>query len=235
MSLFNRMSDIINANMNAMLERAEDPEKMIRLITQEMQDTLVEVRSATARHWADKKAVHQQLDTLKAVSADWETRANLAINRGRDDLAKAALAERRDCETAIVHLAAELNTLDTSLATLQEDTQRLEDKLQQARSRQKAVILRGETAQSRLQVKRQLHSSRHEETLVKFEVYERRLDDMESHLEAWELGQNTKQQSLHNEINDLHADSLLEAELAALKAKAHMDERSATPQSVTQE
>jgi phage shock protein A len=219
MSLFNRMSDIVNANMNAMLEKAEDPEKMIRLITQEMQDTLVEVRSATARHLADKKAVNQQIDSLHAKSADWESRANLAINRGRDDLAKAALAERRNCETAIAHLTAERATLDTSLSTLQDDTQKLEEKLQQARSRQQAVILRGETAKSRMQVKVQLHSPRHDDTLLKFEAYERRLDDMESQLEAWELGENSQSQGLHNEINALAADTQLEAELAALKAK----------------
>ncbi|MFT4632533.1 MAG: phage shock protein A [Candidatus Pseudothioglobus sp.] len=219
MSLLNRMSDIVNANMNAMLEKAEDPEKMIRLITQEMQDTLVEVRATTVRHLADKKAINQQIDTLRATSNDWETRANLAIERDRDDLAKAALAERRSAETAIAQLAAELTTLDTSLSNLTDDTQRLEDKLQQARSRQKAVILRGATAKSRMQVKRQLHSPRHDDTLLKFEAYERRLDDMEGQLEAWELGESTQRQSLHNEINGLHADALLEAELAALKAK----------------
>ena len=219
MRLFNRMSDIINANMNAMLEKAEDPEKMIRLITQEMQDTLVDVRATTVRHLADKKAINQQVDTLRATATDWETRANLAIERDRDDLAKAALAERRTTETAIAQLAAELTTLDTSLSNLADDTQRLEDKLQQARSRQKALILRGETAKSRMQVKRQLHSPRHDDTLLKFEAYERRLDDREGQLEAWELGENTQRQNLRNEINGLHADALLEAELAALKAK----------------
>jgi phage shock protein A len=219
MSLFNRMSDIINANMNAMLEKAEDPEKMIRLITQEMQDTLVEVRSGTARHLADRKAINQQIDTLRATSAEWAQRANLAIERNRDDLAKAALAERRTSDTAIVHLTAELTTLNTSLGNLKDDTQRLEDKLQQARSRQKALILRGETAKSRIQVKRQLHSPRHDDSLLKFEAYERRLDDMEGQLEAWELGEKTQRQNLHNEIHELHVDALLEVELATLKAR----------------
>jgi phage shock protein A len=233
MRLFNRMSDIINANVNAMLEKAEDPEKMIRLITQEMQDSLIEVRSATARHLADKKAVNQQIDTLRATSADWEARANLAINRDRDDLAKAALTERRSNETAIAHLMAELATLDTSLDKLRDDTQRLEDKLQQARGRQKALILRGETAKSRMQIKRQLHSPLHDNTLLKFEAYERRLDDMEGQLEAWELGENTQRQNLHNEINELHADALLEAELTALKARQPSIEANRSIQSDT--
>lgn len=224
MSVFNRMSDIINANLNAMLEKAEDPEKMVRMITREMEETLVEVRSASASNLADKKHLEQQLAYLKRQVSDWESRAELAITKGRDDLARAAIAERCNAEQAVVNAQADLIHLEHAIAKLKTDTDQLEDKLSQARMREKALILRGKTAQSRMKVKRQINNPRYEDSLLKFESYERRLDEMEGQLESWELGNTT----LKDEINSLERDSRLDEELAALKSRVHSSQVAVT-------
>jgi phage shock protein A len=215
MSVLNRLSDIINANLNATLDKAEDPEKMLRLITQEMQDTLALARTSTARNLAERKALQTQMENMQATAKGWQDRAATAINHGRDDLAKAALAENRKLDEAMAALQAELQQLDASTVKLQADSLQLENKLQQARVRQKAMIMRGETARSRLQVKQQLSSSRYADNLVKFEACERRLDDMEGQLEAWELGNA----NLADEFRSMEEESLLDADLAALKAR----------------
>ena len=157
MSVFNRLSDIINSNLNTILEQAEDPEKIVRMITQEMQDTLVEVRSASARHLADKRHIEKQLRHIRAESMGWERKAELAIDKGRDDLAKAALKEKSFVDQAQAQAEADLINIEATLEKLQADTANLEEKLRQAKARQKALILRGQTAKSRIKVQRQLH------------------------------------------------------------------------------
>ena len=213
MSVFNRLSDIINSNLNTILEQAEDPEKIVRMITQEMQDTLVEVRSASARHLADKRHIEKQLRHIRAESMGWERKAELAIDKGRDDLAKAALKEKSFVDQAQAQAEADLINIEATLEKLQADTANLEEKLRQAKARQKALILRGQTAKSRIKVQRQLHDVSFDDAFSRFDSYERKLDELEGEVEAYSLGNV----SLSAEIENLKDADFLDTELAALK------------------
>jgi phage shock protein A len=215
MSVFNRLSDIVNANLNAMLDQAEDPEKIVRLITQEMQDTLVEVRSTSARYLADKRQLEKQLRLIRAESTTWERKAELAIDKGRDDLAKAALREKSLVDEVETRLQADIIHVDVAIEKLRADTVSLEEKLVQAKARQKALILRGQTARSRIKVKSQLNDLSFDDAFNRFEVYERKLDEMEGEVEAFDLGNLT----LSAEIESLQTDHELDAELALLKQR----------------
>jgi len=223
MSVFNRLSDIVNANLNSILEQAEDPEKIVRLITQEMQDTLVEVRSESARHMADRRQVAKQLHHIQAESAAWERKAELAIDKGRDDLAKAALREKSFVDDAQTRVQGDLIHIEAAIEKLRIDTGSLEEKLRQAKARQKALIVRGQTAKSRIKVQRQLNDTSFDSAFERFDLYERRLDEMEGEVEAFDLGSL----SLSAEIENLQADTTLDAELAKLK------NRLAKPQVIT--
>lgn len=223
MSVFNRLSDIVNANLNSILEQAEDPEKIVRLITQEMQDTLVEVRSASARHMADRRQLAKQLEHIQAESSGWERKAELAIDKGRDDLAKAALREKTFVDDAETRVQGDLIHIEAAIEKLRIDTDSLEEKLHQAKARQKSLIVRGQTAKSRMQVKRQLNDDSFDNAFERFDLYERRLDEMEGEVEAFDLGKLT----LSAEIESLQTDTALDAELALLK------KRLAKPQTMT--
>jgi len=222
MGVFNRLSDIINANINSILEEAEDPEKMIRMISQEMQDTLVEVRSMSARYIADRKDVDKRMRRLRTEAETWESKAELAVSRGRDDLAKAALKEKGRLDEVIDQLQHESTELDRAISKLKGDTAQLQEKLKQAKARQKALILRGKTAKSRLKVKRQLSQVDVDSAFDKFDVYERRLDEMEGEIEAYDLSSRT----LSEEIASLEDDTQLDEELAKLKVRMQTETRS---------
>lgn len=215
MSVFSRFADIINANINALLDQAEDPEKMVVLITREMEETLVEVRSTTAKYIADKKQIRKRIHWLEKEVKTWDEKAELAIRKARDDLAKAALRERGIVSHAAAVLEADLVHIDHSLCKLQSDTQRLQAKLQEAKARQDALVMRGKTASCRLQVKRQLHDANIDDALHRFDAYERKLDDLEGQVDAYDLGQQT----LADEIAALEQGESLDKELAALKSR----------------
>lgn len=215
MSVFSRFADIINTNINAILDQAEDPEKMVVLITREMEETLVEVRSTTAKYIADKKQIRKRIHWLEKDVKTWEEKAELAIRMARDDLAKAALRERGIVSQAAAALEADLVHIDRNLCKLQSDTQSLQAKLQEAKSRQDALVMRGKTASSRLQVKRQLHDVNIDDALARFDAYERKLDDLEGQVESYDLGQQT----LSDEIAALEHGESLDKELAALKSR----------------
>lgn len=215
MGVFTRFNDIINSNISALLDRAEDPEKMVRLITLEMEETIVEVRATSARYIADKKVIHKRIAWLQRESEEWENKAEVAISKGRDDLAKAALREKTETDHANTVLTADLEQIENNITKLQQDTSRLQLKLEEARTRQKALIIRGQTVSSRLRVKKQLHNDDIHEALSRFESYERQLDDLEGQIESYDLGQ----QSLAAEIASLETDETLDRELAALKSR----------------
>src|SRR5262245_21840999 len=159
MSVFSRMTDIINSNLNALLDKAEDPEKMVRLIIQEMEETLVEVRTVSARTIADKKELGRRRDWLREEATEWERKAEVAIRKGRDDLARAAIAERNKARENAESAANELSLLDGTLAKLSDDTAALQQKIKDAKTRQNAIIMRGKAAKTRLGVKRQLNDA----------------------------------------------------------------------------
>ena len=215
MSIFSRFTDIINSNINSILDKAEDPQKMVRLIIQEMEDTLVEVRSASAKTIASKKDIQLQIDKLAHQAQDWSAKAELAISKEREDLARAALQERSKCNDTAEILGNELENIDIQLSKLQVETGQLQDKLADAKARQKTILLRQSTATSRLDVKKTLDSSKVEDAMGRFEQYERRINDIEAQVEAYDLGKK----SLHDEFAELEADGKVEDELAALKAK----------------
>lgn len=215
MGIFTRFADIVNSNINALLDKAEDPEKMVRLIIQEMEDTLVEVRSTSARTLAEKKDLVRRIDQFEKQAADWQEKAELALTKEREDLAKAALLERRKVSDAATALSAELAKVDEHIARLQEETAALQAKLADAKNRQKAILLRQQAASSRLEVKRTLDSGKIDDAMARFDRFERKIDDIESQIESYDMGKKT----LADEINDLAKGSEVDDELAALKAK----------------
>lgn len=218
MGIFSRMTDIINSNLNAMLDSAEDPQKMIRLIIQEMEDTLVEVRSSSARVLADRKAARRRVQRYYDEMAAWEDKARLAVDKGREDLAKAALYERQLLSEEAAAVEAELVALDEHIEQLDEEVDQLQQKLSDAKARQKAMQMRSDTVESRIKVKRQIHRDVLNEAFEKFERFERRMDNLESEVEAMDMGRGGKS-DLAAEIQALAEDEQLNEELANLKAR----------------
>jgi phage shock protein A len=215
MGIFSRFTDIVNSNINAILDKAEDPEKMVRLIIQEMEDTLVEVRSASAKTLATKKEIVAHVTKLQAEVADWSAKAELAITKDREDLARAALQEKKKTEEHVNVLIQELGSVDEQISKLQSEVGQLQDKLADAKARQKAIILRQKTVSSRLEVKKTLDSSKVDAAMGRFEQYERKIDDLESQVDAYDLGKK----SLADEFAELESDDEIDNELAALKKK----------------
>ena len=215
MGIFSRMTDIINSNLNAILDKAEDPEKMVRLIIQEMEETLVEVRSTSARAIADRKELLRKQDWLRKDAGQWERKAEVAISKGRDDLAKGALVERNRTLEAVEAVTHDLAILDETLEKLNSDIGALQAKIKDAKARQSAIIMRGKTAQSRLGVRRQLSDHSIDDAMQRFEAYERKMDDLEGQVESYDMGQKT----LADEIADLETDERIDRELEALKAR----------------
>ncbi len=222
MGIFSRVSDIVNSNINVLLDKAEDPEKMVRLMIMEMEETLVEVRTTSARLIADKKTLLRKREQLAEVAQEWNRKAELALRKDREDLARAALLEKQRIELDVEDLAAELAEYDSSLDKLNQDLAQLQAKLGDAKARQKSLVVRSKTGRSRLDMRRHLHKDAIEEALGKFERYERKLDELEGQVEAFDLGQ----QDLADEISELENDDKIAAELAAIKARMQKDSAS---------
>lgn len=216
MSIFSRMSDIVNSNINAILDTAEDPDKIIRMVIQEMEDTLVEVRSSAARAIADQKEVARKSKRLDELQGDWQKKAELALSKDREDLATAALVEKAKCADMAGHLAQEVGHLKEALSRSEDDVVKLEAKLREARAKKATLAARHSTATNQLRVKRNLYSSRIEDAFERFEKVEARLDRMEGEAEAFDLG---KGRSLAEEITDLETEEAIQKELKALKSK----------------
>ena len=216
MGIFSRFTDIVNSNINAILDKAEDPEKLVRLMIQEMEDTLVEVRSAAARSIADKKQLNRKLNVLETEVEDWQKKAELAISKGRDDLAKAALAEKSRVAASVDNLKSDYEHIEDGLSKLNEDIARLEEKLGDAKARQKALLLRHNTTSSRLNVRKQIHENKIDDALVRFEQFERKMEGMESRIEAYDMG---LKKDLHREFSDLETSESIEQELEELKSR----------------
>jgi phage shock protein A len=215
MGVFSRFTDIINSNINNLLDKAEDPAKMVRLIIQEMEDTLVEVRSSSAKTLADKKDLARQISRFETDATQWQEKAELALSKDREDLARAALMEKKKCAENAAALTDELSHVDEHIAKLQSEISQLQDKLADAKSRQKAIIMREKTAHSRLKVKKNIDSDRVNDALSRFDRYERKIDDIEAQVESYDMGSK----SLADEIADLASDDKVDDELAQLKAK----------------
>ena len=213
--VFSRAKDIFAANMTELLDRAEDPARMIRMIILEMEETLVEVRATAARSIADIKEMRRALDRLEAIQANWTDKAELALSRGREDLAKAALVERQNAADMAQGLADEMSQIEQLLRGYEADIGRLQAKLREARARQNAIQHRLESAVSRAKASEVLNSGRTADAFAKFEILERRADFAEGRAEALGL---TGPKSLEEEIAELQAEKKVDAELEAMKA-----------------
>jgi phage shock protein A len=216
MGIFSRLGDIINSNLNSMLDRAEEPEKIVRLIIQEMEDTLVEVRSAAARAIAEKKELGRRIEHLEAAQTDWQKKAELAIEKGREDLAKGALLAKSEAVATVALMKKEMALVDDSLAKTNDDLSRLDAKLAEAKAKQKTFELRHNAARDQIRIRTQLHDGRIDDAMVRYEQIERKLDRMEGQVDAFEMG---RRKSLSEEFAELEAESAISAELEALKAK----------------
>ncbi len=216
MGIFTRFADIVNSNINALLDKAEDPEKLIRLIVQEMEDTLVEVRTASARTIADKKDISRRINHLQSDALEWENKAELAISKGREDLAKGALLERNKAADVAEELEKELDKVESELTRLTTEVGQLQEKLNDARARQKALLMRHNTTSSRLKVKKSLYENAGDSAVDKFVRFERKLNDLESEVESYDIAGN---RSLADEINELENEEAIDQQLAELKKR----------------
>jgi phage shock protein A len=216
MGIFSRLADIVNSNINAILDRAEDPEKIIRLIIQEMEDTLVEVRSAAVRTIAERKEMERRVAALQREQEEWQRRAELAVTKGREDLAKGALTAKARVAQALAAEETQLARLAEALEKQNEDNGKLQTKLADAKAREKAMVARHKTASARLKVRTKLYDERIADAFARFEQVERTLDEMEGRVEALDLG---RKKGLADELAGLEAESNVEEELAALKAR----------------
>ena len=219
MGIFSRFSDIVNSNINALLDKAEDPEKMVRLIIQEMEDTLVEVRSTSAKTIAEKKELQRVVARLEEEVVDWQSKAELALAKNRDDLARSALIEKQKSADQAASVAADIANLDAHVSKLQDEVAQLQEKLADAKARQKSMLMRQKTVASRLEVKKSLDSNRLNDAMYKFERYEQKIDSLEAQVESYDLGKKT----LRDEFAELAAQDKIDSELAALKAKLNND------------
>jgi phage shock protein A len=215
MGIFSRFTDIINSNINNLLDKAEDPAKMVRLIIQEMEDTLVEVRSSSAKTLAEKKELMRQVTRLEKDASQWQEKAELALSKERDDLARAALLEKKKSSQSAQALLEELTHTDEHISKLQNEISQLQDKLLDAKSRQKTILIREKSASTRLKIKEKIHSSRVNDALNRFDHYERKIDNIEAEVESYDMAGK----SLADEIDDLATDAKVDDELAQLKAK----------------
>jgi phage shock protein A len=215
MGIFSRLSDIINANINSLLDKAEDPEKMIRMVIQEMEETLVEVRSTTAKIIADKKELTRRNEKLARQADDWQQKAELALNKNREDLAKAALIEKASVNEVIELVGQDMHKLDDSLNKLTSEIEQLQAKLNDARARQKAILMRHSATQSRKTVNARLHSNAIDTAINRFEHYERKIEVMESEIEANDIGN----QGIAAQFEALEKEGRIEQELAEMKSR----------------
>ncbi len=216
MGIFSRLTDIVNANITALLDRAEDPAKMIRLIIQEMEDTLVDVRSDAARLIADRKEIRRRVGRLTDAADEWTKRAELAVTKEREDLARAALVERSKVADLIALLERDDETLKERMTELDADIGRLQTKLAEAKAKQAGLLARAQTANARFAVREQLYNGRVDNAVARFDQVERKLDEMEGRVEAFDLGGGSA--TLANEIASLEASTKIDDDLAKLKA-----------------
>jgi phage shock protein A len=217
--VFSRARDIFAANMTELLDRSEDPSKMIRMIILEMEETLVEVRASAARSIADIKEMKRAVGRLDEIQVNWTAKAELALSKDREDLAKAALAERQKAAEMGESLRGEMEQLEQVLRGYETDIAKLQGKLREARARQNAIAARFESALTRARAREVMNGSRTLDAFAKFEILERRADFAEGRCEALGIS------SLEDEIDQLHASEAIEAELEAMKAalKARMN------------
>ena len=224
MGIFTRFRDIVGSNINSMLDRAEDPEKLIKLMIQEMEDTLIELKAACAGVMAENKKVERRLQGINNRVDYWESKANLAVNKGRDDLAREALLEKRRYAQRAQSLTAELTEHDDLLAQYKDDIRQLEDKLKTAREKERLLVQRHIHAARKKRAQEDMRRMDSADAIFKFEELEQRIDQMESEADLVNFG---RKPTLEDELEKLSLDEEIESELKALKKSSvdKMEER----------
>ncbi|WP_435419402.1 phage shock protein PspA [Parerythrobacter aurantius] len=217
MGIFSRTRDIIAANFNDMLDQADDPQKMIRMIILEMEETLVEVRASAARTIADQKEMHRHTVKLDRLQADWAEKAQLALSKDREDLARAALVEKKKAADMSDQLKQEIAVLDDALRAYEQDIQKLQGRLREARSRQTAIAARLESAENRVKLRSLMTNERVDDALSRFDQLERRVDYAEGRADALQIADNSGKLSLADEINALAGADKVDEELEEMK------------------
>ncbi len=217
MGIFSRTRDIIAANFNDMLDKADDPSKMIRMIILEMEETLVEVRASAARTIADQKEMHRHVVKLDRLQADWSEKAQLALSKDREDLARAALVERKKAADMADQLKQEIAVLDDALRAYEEDIQKLQHRLREARSRQTQIAARLESAENRVKLRTLMSQERTDEAFARFDQMERRVDYAEGRAEALSIADQSGKPSLADEIAALEGADAIDDELEQMK------------------
>ena len=217
MGIFSRTRDIVAANFNELLDKADDPSKMIRMIILEMEETLVEVRASAARTIADQKEMHRHTVKLDRLQADWADKAQLALSKDREDLARAALVEKKKASDMGDQLKAEIAVLDDALRAYELDIEKLQTRLREARSRQTAIAARLESAENRVKLRTLLASERVDEAMSRFDQLERRVDYAEGRADALGLADGTQKPTLADEIAALAGADKIDEELEAMK------------------
>lgn len=215
MGIFSRFADIVNSNISALLDKAEDPEKMIRLIIQEMEDTLVEVRTNSAKAIADKKELARKIGSIEEQVAEWQNKATLALTKEREDLARSALIEKQKLVDALKSLRTEQTLVEETIDKLTGEITKLESKITETRAKQQALAIRSQTASNRRDVQKHLHTARTHEAMAKFDQFSRKIDEMEAEADLFAKTGNAK--SLDQEFAELQAQDEIEQELAKLK------------------
>ena len=200
-----------------MLDKAEDPKKLIRLLIQEMEETLVELRSGAAKHIAQRKQLEAQLQRANSQLIDWAVKAQLAVNKGRDDLARSALIQKQQAAERVATLEQDLDRYNVALSSATEDATRLEQKMQEARTRQQALMARHTQAKTRIKVKEQLASHKIDDAILRFESFEKKVVALESEVESYELGQS--EQSVAAQFKQMEQDDAIEQQLNELKQR----------------
>lgn len=214
MGIFTRFRDIISSNINAMLDKAEEPEKLIRLMIREMEDTLVEIKTACAGVMAGSKKIQRRLEDLRERVGYWEEKAELAVDKGRDDLAREALIEKRKFSRQTDSLENELAEHEDLIRQYQDDIRQLEEKLKSARDKQRMLVQRHIHAQSKIRAQKEIRRVDSSETIIKFDELENRIERMEAEADLVNYGRKT---SLEEEFERLSVDEEIENELQALK------------------
>ncbi|ASA54300.1 phage shock protein PspA [Vibrio gazogenes] len=222
MGIFSRFADIVNSNISALLDKAEDPEKMIRLIIQEMEDTLVEVRSHSAKVLADKKELLRKIESLDSQIEEWTQKASLALAKEREDLARAALIEKQKLQDTIKGLKTEFTLVEETIDKLADEITKLETKITETRAKQKAMMIRAQTAGKRRDVQKHLQRNRTDETMAKFDQFSRRVDELEAEADIYDQAGQGK--TLEQEFADLQAQDEIDSELAKLKQALKKDQ-----------
>ncbi len=222
MGIFSRFADIVNSNISALLDKAEDPEKMIRLIIQEMEDTLVEVRTNSAKAMADKKELARKVGSIEQQLEDWQNKATLALTKQREDLARAALIEKQKLQHVLKGLHTEQTLVEETIEKLTGEIGKLETKITETRAKQQALAIRSQAASHRRDVQRHLHAGRSEEAMAKFEQFSRKVDELEAEADLY--AQSGQARSLEKEFAELQAQDEIEKELNKLKDQMKSDQ-----------